>query len=120
MSHKWGGNLRIANGATVSNCVIRGGLARAENGNAAGGAVVIGGSNAVLTHCVISNNVTEGTSNDKDYAGGAIFLEYGTKGARLSNLLVTGNRYLPSDATKAGTAGIRFGGAWFCASVALR
>lgn len=106
----WGGNLRIANGATVSNCVIRGGLARADNGNAAGGAVVIGGSNAVLTHCVISNNVTEKTSNDKNYAGGAIFLEYGTKGARLSNLLVTGNRYLPSDATKAGTAGIRFGG----------
>lgn len=33
------------------------------------------------------------------------------EGARLSNLLVTGNRYLPSDATKAGTAGIRFGGA---------
>lgn len=105
-----GGNLRIAGGACVSNCVIRGGLAFAEGGNAAGAGVVLSGSNSTMTHCVVSNNVVQGTSGDKNYAGGAIFVEYGAKSAHLSNLLVAKNRYVPSDATKSGTAGIRFGG----------
>ena len=108
--NQYGGNLRIAGGASVSNCVIRGGLAEADNGNAAGGAVVLGGSNSTITHCVISNNVVQGTSNDKNYAGGAIFVEYGAKNIRLSNLLVAGNRYVSTDETKAGTAGVRYGG----------
>lgn len=110
VKNHWGGNLRVAAGATVSNCVIRGGLALADNGNAAGGAVVVGGQNSVLTHCVISNNVVQGTSNDKNYAGGAIFIEYGAKNAHLSNLLITDNRYVTTGDVKAGTAGIRFGG----------
>ncbi|MCQ2391851.1 MAG: PKD domain-containing protein, partial [Kiritimatiellae bacterium] len=110
VKNHWGGNLRVAGGAIVSNCVIRGGLALASNGNAAGGAVVIGGQNSVLTHCIISNNVMQGTSNDKNYAGGTIFIEYGAKNAHLSNLLITGNRYVTTGDVKAGTAGIRFGG----------
>lgn len=110
VKNQYGGNLRIAGGASVSNCVIRGGLAVAENGNAAGGAVVLGGEGSSISHCVLSNNVVQGTSNDKNYAGGAIFIEYGAKKVGLSNLLVVENRYVSTDETKAGTAGVRYGG----------
>ncbi len=111
VKNQYGGNLRIAGGACVSNCVIRGGLALADGGNAAGAGVVLGGSNSTITHCVISNNIVQGTSNDKNYAGGAIFVEYNAKYIHLSNLLVAGNRYVSTDATKSGTAGVRYGGA---------
>jgi PKD repeat protein len=104
-----GGNLRLVSGV-VSNCVIRGGLAVADNGNAAGAAVEISGA-GILTHCVISNNLVQGTSNNGSYAGGAIFIAYNAKGSRISNCLVAFNRYETSgDTVKAGAAGIRFGG----------
>ena len=104
-----GGNLRLVAGV-VSNCVIRGGQAVADNGNAAGAAVEIAGS-ATLTHCVISNNVVQGTSNSGSSAGGAIYFPYGAKRARVSNCLIAYNRYVTSgDAAKQGAAGIRFNG----------
>ncbi|MBR2837926.1 MAG: PKD domain-containing protein [Kiritimatiellae bacterium] len=104
-----GGNLRLVTGV-VSNCVIRGGLAVADNGNAAGSAVELAGA-GVLTHCVVSNNVVQGTSNSGSSAGGAIYIPYGAKNGRVSNCLVAYNRYETSgDAAKAGAAGIRFNG----------
>ncbi len=104
-----GGNLRLVAGV-VSNCVIRGGQAVADNGNAAGAAVEIAGS-ATLTHCVISNNVVQGTSNSGSSAGGAIYFPYGAQRARVSNCLIAYNRYVTSgDAAKQGAAGIRFNG----------
>lgn len=110
VKNQYGGNLRIAGGACVSNCVIRGGLVLADGGNAAGAGVVLSGAGSTITHCVISNNVVEGTSSEGAYAGGAVFIEYGAKNIRLSNLLIAGNRYAPSDETKSGTAGVRYGG----------
>ena len=107
--NQFGGNLRLVAGV-VSNCVIRGGLAVADNGNAAGAAVELAGA-ATLTHCVISNNVVQGTSNSGSYAGGAIFVSYNAQNGRVSNCLIAHNRYVTSgDTVKAGTAGIRFGG----------
>ena len=107
--NQFGGNLRLVAGV-VSNCVIRGGLAVADDGNAAGAAVELAGA-ATLTHCVISNNVVQGTSNSGNYAGGAIFVSYNAKNGRVSNCLIAHNRYVTSgDTVKAGTAGIRFGG----------
>ena len=110
VKNHWGANLRVAGGAMVSNCVIRAGRTVADNGNAAGSAVVMGGANSILTHCIITNNVIEGSSNDQNYAGGTIFIEYGAKNAHLSNLLIAENRYVTSGDPKRGTAGIRFGG----------
>lgn len=110
VKNQFGGNLRIAGGACVSNCVIRGGLAVADGGNAAGAGVVLSGSGSTITHCVISNNVVQGTSASGAYAGGAVFVEYGAKSIHLSNLLIVGNRYEPTDETKDGTAGVRYGG----------
>ena len=107
--NQFGGNLRLVAGV-VSNCVIRGGLAVADNGNAAGAAVELAGA-ATLTHCVISNNIVQGTSNSGSYAGGAIFVSYNAQNGRVSNCLIAHNRYVTSgDTVKAGTAGIRFGG----------
>ena len=104
-----GGNLRLVTGV-VSNCVIRGGLAVADNGDAAGAAVELAGA-GTLTHCVISNNTVRGTSNSGSSAGGAIYIPYGAKTGRVSNCLVVYNRYETSgEAAKAGSAGIRFNG----------
>ena len=101
-------------GATVSNCVIRGGTAtRGETGNVGGGGVSLR-SNAVLTHCYVTNNVVTGTSTgDGDNAGGAIFIHNNNKPVRILNTLVAGNRYVCTEgaAAKSGAAGILFGGA---------
>lgn len=99
--------------ATVSNCVIRGGTAtRGETGNVGGGGVSLR-SNAVLTHCYVTNNVVVGTSTGNgDNAGGAIFIHNENKPVRILNTLVAGNRYVCTEgATKSGAAGILFGGA---------
>ena len=104
-----GGNLRLVAGV-VSNCVIRGGLAVADDGNAAGAAVELAGA-GTLTHCVISNNTVQGTSNVGSSAGGAIYIPYGAKNGRVSNCLIAYNTYVTSgDEPKAGAAGIRFNG----------
>ena len=107
--NQFGGNLRLVTGV-VSNCVIRGGLAVADNGNAAGAAVELAGA-GTLTHCVISNNVVQGSSNSGSYAGGAVAVQYNAKNGRVSNCLIARNRYVASgDTVKAGAAGIRFCG----------
>ena len=107
--NQFGGNLRLVTGV-VSNCVIRGGLAVADDGNAAGAGVELAGA-GTLTHCVVSNNVVQGTSGSGSYAGGAVFIQYNAKNGRVSNCLVVHNRYVTSgDTVKAGAAGIRFGG----------
>ena len=104
-----GGNLRLVAGV-VSNCVIRGGLAVADNGNSAGAAVELAGA-GTLTHCVISNNTVQGTSNAGSSTGGAIYIPYGAKNGRVSNCLIAYNTYVTSgDEPKAGAAGIRFNG----------
>lgn len=106
--NQFGGNLRITAG-TVANCIIRGGLAMADNGNAAGGGVELGGS-GVVTHCKVIDNRVEGTSKDTWAAGGAIFLPYGAKSGKLSNTLVANNKYVPSTPNVRGSAGIQVGG----------
>lgn len=103
-----GANLRLASGV-VSNCVIRGGTAVA-NSNGAGSGVEFAGA-GTLTHCVVTNNVVQGTSSDGGMTGGAIYLPYNSKNGRISNCLVAYNRYVTSGETvKVGTAGIRFFG----------
>jgi hypothetical protein len=72
-------------------------------------------SNAVLTHCYVTNNVVTGTSTSTgngDNAGGAIFIHNGNKPVRILNTLVAGNRYVCTEgaAAKSGAAGILFGG----------
>ncbi len=108
--NQFGGNLRLVAGV-VSNCVIRGGLAvAADGGDAAGAAVELAGA-GTLTHCVISNNTVQGTSNAGSSTGGAIYIPYGVKNGRVSNCLIAYNTYVTSgDEPKAGTAGIRFNG----------
>ena len=110
VKNQYGGNLRIAAGV-VSNCVIRGGLAVADGGNAAGAGVEIAGSagTSILTHCVVTNNLVSGTASSDAYAGGAVFFPYGSKG-KMYNTLVAFNTYTPSTDDKRGAAGIRFGG----------
>ncbi len=108
VKNSYGANLRLVAGV-VSNCVIRGGLAVADGGLSAGGGVELAGS-GILTHCIVTNNTVQGTSSQDAYAGGAVFLPYGAKTAKLLNTLVAYNRYIPSDNEKRGAAGIRFGG----------
>ena len=104
-----GAVLRVAQGM-VSNCVIRGGRAVVSgNGPAAGGGVELSGS-GILTHCVVSNNVVEGTSaNTGLAAGGGVFFSNGAKSAKLLNCLIAYNRYIPTT-TAEGAAGVRYGG----------
>ena len=108
VKNQFGGNLRLVTGI-VSNCVIRGGLAVADNGNAGGAGVELAGA-GTITHCIISNNTVQGSSNSGSYAGGAIAVQYSAKNGRVSNCLVAHNRYVTSGDTKAGAAGIRFCG----------
>ena len=103
-----GANLRLVTGV-VSNCVIRGGYALVAGGNAAGAGVELAGA-GTLTHCVITNNVVEGTSGNAGYTGGAVFVTYNCKNGRVNNCLIAGNRYITTGDVKDGAAGIHFGG----------
>ena len=103
-----GANLRLVTGV-VSNCVIRGGYALVADGNAAGAGVELAGA-GTLTHCVITNNVVEGTSGNAGYTGGAVFVTYECKNGRVNNCLIAGNRYITTGDVKDGAAGIHFGG----------
>jgi hypothetical protein len=109
----YGGCIDVS-AATVSNCVIRGGtVTRGDTGNVGGGGVSLR-SNAVLTHCYVTNNVVVGTSTENgDNAGGAIFIHNNNKPVRMLDTLVAGNRYVCTEgvAAKSGAAGILFGGA---------
>ncbi len=110
-----GGNLRIAAGV-ASKCVIRGGLVfpnpnvNVDNTLASGAGVEVSGK-GVLTHCVVTNNVVNGTAKDSNYAyaGGAVFVPYGAA-PKISNCLVAFNTYAPTVSSVAGSAGIRCGG----------
>ena len=101
-------------GATVSNCVIRGGtVMRGDTGNVGGGGVNLH-NDAVLTHCKVTGNVVNGTSTGSgDIAGGAVFIPNGQKRVRILNTLVADNRYVCTEGAdpKSGSAGILFGGA---------
>ena len=103
-----GANLRLVTGV-VSNCVIRGGYALVGTGNAAGAGVELAGA-GTLTHCVITNNVVEGTSANAGYTGGAVFVTYNSQNGRVNNCLIAGNRYITTGDAKDGAAGIHFGG----------
>ena len=109
----YGGCIDVS-AATVSNCVIRGGLVtRGDTGNVGGGGVSLR-SNAVLMHCQVTGNTVVGTSTGNgDNAGGAIFVHNNNKPVRILNTLVAGNRYVCTEgaAAKSGSAGILFGGA---------
>ena len=109
----YGGCIDVS-AATVSNCVIRGGIVtRGDTGNVGGGGVSLR-SNAVLTHCQVTGNTVVGTSTGNgDNAGGAIFVHNGNKPVRILNTLVADNRYVCTEgaAAKSGSAGILFGGA---------
>ncbi|MBQ6926607.1 MAG: PKD domain-containing protein [Kiritimatiellae bacterium] len=109
----YGGCIDVS-AATVSNCVIRGGIVtRGDTGNVGGGGVSLR-SNAVLTHCRVTGNTVVGTSTGNgDNAGGAIFVHNNNKPVRILNTLVAGNRYICTEgaAAKSGSAGILFGGA---------
>ena len=81
-----GSNLRIyENGGTASNCVIRGGYVVGYWSSAA--AYLIG-PNALLTHSVVTNNVTGSDGADKT-AG--VHLD---RGAKASNCLIADNHEL--------------------------
>ena len=77
-----GGGVYIdANGGTVSNCVIRNHRADTTH---AGSAAYLTGENALITHCIVTNNY--GGSNDRRCD--ALCLEAGARG---ENSLIAGN-----------------------------
>jgi hypothetical protein len=79
-------NLRIgANGGTASNCVIRSGSA---TGNSTGVAW-LEGVGALLTHCVVTNNIME----RNNFNHGLVLVDNG----RVENCLVADNRYVIVD-----------------------
>ncbi len=110
-----GGNLRLVNGM-VTNCVIRNGQITIINegdnkGDGGGGGVELADGTSILTHCVVSNNVVEGTSSNSGLAGGGgVLFAYKAKNAKLLNCLIAYNRYEPSKESAAGAAGVRYGG----------
>ena len=107
--HGNGGNLTISAGM-ISNCVIRGGIAiagtDAEFGMGAG--VSLTGS-GVVTHCVITNNETQGASSGKWVQGGAVVFPWGSSG-KLLNSLIAHNRWTIDSDTANGSAGILYHG----------
>ena len=90
-SYNMGGNLRINKaGGTVTNCIIRNGTISRQYTGGAGISLQAG----LMTHCVVSNNYSEGQS-DK-YFTGAVCLCGGT----VESCLITGNRsstYTPAN-----------------------
>ena len=86
-----GSNLQIfENGGTASNCVIRGGCVGDYWSSAA--AYLIG-PNALLTHSVVTNNVTGISSSGPDKTAG-VQLE---NGAKASNCLIADNHERATD-----------------------
>ena len=77
--------LRLEGQGVASNCVFRNASGGAY---ASHGAVYLSGTDALLTHCVVSNNVTSGSGYKNSYAG--VKLE---SAARASNCLIIDNRH---------------------------
>ena len=82
----YGNNLRIMpdHGGTASNCVIRGGHVVSYWSSAA---AFLAGPNALLTHSVVTNNVTDSGSGGTDKTAG---VQLG-QGAKASNCLIADN-----------------------------
>ena len=84
----YGANLYLKGfGGTVTNCIITGGSIVGNGSNASGGAAaaVLGG---LITHCIISNNVSQLANNDNGSGGGTVNLQ----GGRVEYCLITGNQ----------------------------
>jgi uncharacterized repeat protein (TIGR02543 family) len=90
-SYPYGSNVAIeGNGGTVSNCVIRGGTWTGMY--ARGGGAWLNSDAALLTHCVVTNNNTSGSS--KQISGGNIYgglFVHIEKGV-VANCLIANNR----------------------------
>ena len=103
-----GGCVSIDTG-TLEDCIIRGGLATANGGNASGAGVFISGA-ATLRRCTVTGNTVNGTSSGSgDICGGAVFVKNGAK-PKILNTLVADNVYISTDATRTGAAGVMYGG----------
>jgi len=74
----------LGSGGTVTNCVIAMGNSGSWNGNPGG--VRLGSPQALVTHCVITNNVQEFTNSE--HLGGGVRMNAG----RLENSLIADNR----------------------------
>ena len=89
----YGINLQIsANGGTASNCVIRGGHVV---GYWSSGAVYLTGAKAMLTHSVVTNNVTDSNAAGTDKTAGVQL----NSGAKASNCLIADNHELATSGT---------------------
>ena len=103
-----GGCLSL-DGSTVSNCVIRGGIAKGTSDQIGGSGVVVLGT-SLVTHCEVTGNTIEGTP--KNDFGGALMLASGSKSTKVLNTLIANNTLVCTegkDPTKT-TAGVMFGG----------
>ena len=86
-----GRNLYVSAG-TVTNCIVRGAvLTNPGNSKHAASTVYLTGANALMTHCVVSNNVISG-SGASTSSGIVIPGVYVTGGAALKWTLVANNR----------------------------
>ena len=84
----YGANIYLKGfGGTITNCIITGGSIVGNGSNASGGAAaaVLGG---LITHCIISNNVSQLANNDNGSGGGTVNLQ----GGRVEYCLITGNQ----------------------------
>ena len=87
-SNPYGANVAIeAAGGTVSNCVIRNGVS--EHYYPRGTGAWLNSPAALLTHCVVTNNTTEGSGKQPNntYAGVVVHVEKGT----VANCLIANN-----------------------------
>ena len=88
----YGGNVSIDSaGGTVSNCIIR--SATSTGNYARGTGAWLNSKNALLTHCVITNNSANGfgyQTTDGGYGGMFVHVEKGT----VANCLIANNRDL--------------------------
>lgn len=77
-SYTVGSNIRInANGGTVSNCVVRGGIfsTYATRGNGGGAGISCASENGLIVSCVVTNNEVQGNSGIQQ--GGGLYLTAG-------------------------------------------
>lgn len=85
-----------ANGGTISNCVIRNCTVAGRGGSI----VTLESADALLTHCVLTNNTT---SMDSDYSCGPVVL---LKSGALEHSLVAANKITMTVSTGKGYAGV--------------
>lgn len=61
-------------GGTLSNCVVRG--CSSASKWSGGAALLLQSDAALVTHCVITNNLSERQSDSSDYSGGIVYIRY--------------------------------------------